>query len=164
MLKHTETTITINFELPFSAEKIFDFIILPTSMPLYKGFLLFPAIKHVDSSDKVRRVGTRDQIFNTDGSTHISVTMNIIRPSHYLLEIGDIKIIGWKKILTGMIIGFYEDWTLTEVSPDKTAIERKLIIKSNSAWWVRLLIMPMITPQLKASLMLHHSRIKKALS
>lgn len=164
MLKHAESIIEINFELPFSCQTVFDFIILPTSMPLYKGFLLFPAIKYVQSSDTVRSVGTRDLIFNTDGSTHSSVTTKLIRPSQYLLEIGDIKLVGWKKILAGLIIGFKEDWTLSESSSRKTFINRKLVIIHRSDWWVNFLIIPFIKPQLKASLDLHHRRIKKALT
>ena len=161
---NVESAINFNFSLPFKAKTIFDFIILPKSMELYKGFFLIPGILLVKSSDPIRKEGTVDYIINNDGSTHSSVTKVLSSPHRYTLEIGEIKIIGLKKLLASIIIGFKEDWELQDDQNNHCLINRKLIIIHRRVWWARLLMASFIKPQLAYSLHLHHQRLKKALA
>ena len=159
-----EESIDLHFEMPYSREKLFQFIILPTSMPLYTGFMLIPGIVRVDSSDNIRRIGTRDHIFNNDHSTHSSVTLDLIAPSRYVLHIDEIKAVGYKKIFSSLLLGFKEDWSMESIENNqKTKVHRRLVILHARPWWAKLLIVLFIKPQLKQSLLIHHKNICKTL-
>lgn len=159
-----EEKIFVYTKMNFSAKAIFDFIIKPENMVLYTGFLLFPGIKKVDSSDKVRTQGTVDKIINTDNSSHVSTTDILIPHSRYSLTLKNIIVTGFKKKLANPILGFREDWILVENQTDLTSIERSLYIQYKEGGFNHFLVRFFIRPQLYFSLLKHHQNILKSLS
>jgi hypothetical protein len=132
-------------------------------MPLYTGAFLIPGIVSVKTSETPRRVGTRDFILNNDGSSHSSVTIDLVRPTIYKLHIDQINSIGAKKILASIIVGFKEEWIL---QPDgsKTNIHRKLEILHADNFLSKIFAEYILKPQLIASFKSHHKKIIKALT
>jgi len=152
--------IAIDFFLPASPEEVFDFVILPENMPLFRGFFLIPGIKHVHSSHTPRSVGCVDSITNTDGSFHRSVTLVLEKNRKYELEIGKIVPVGWKKSLANPLEGFAESWTF-EASNQQTFIRRKLFIYYRAGFLNFLLVHFFIKPQLYFSLIFHHIELHR---
>ncbi len=157
-----EEKIVVNFSLPFSARKIFDFIILPKNMELYQGFGILPGIKSVSSSDAIRKVGTLDKVQNTDGSSHESVTDILLPGERYGLTLGNIQAVGYKKKLANPIIGFNEDWVFHSHG-DHTHIERSLVVKYEPGLWNKIIVKYIACPQLKQSFHRHHANLEAAL-
>jgi len=127
---HKKISITFDIKFKVSAETVFDFIIKPTNMPLYTGFFLAPGIQSVRSSDSIRKVGTIDYILNTDGSSHQSKTIELVRGKTYDLVIFNIETKGWKKIFDFILEGFEEKWSFNNSNDSSFCmIHRKLVIK-----------------------------------
>lgn len=159
----SEENIAIHFDLPFSAKVVFDFIIKPSNMPLYQGFLLIPGIKHVVSSDLIRKVGTIDKVHNTDSSSHESLTQILNPEAKYSLQLSNIQAVGFKKKLANPIVGFREDWIFKNHG-EHTYIERTLVVIYKKSFFNLLFIKLFICPQLHLSLLKHHKNVHKALS
>lgn len=157
-----EEKICIKFSLPFDAKKIFNFIILPKNMELYQGYGILPGIKNVDSSDPIRKTGTLDKVFNTDGSTHESVTDILLPGERYKLTLGNIQAVGYKKYLANPVIGFSEDWVF-HAHGVHTHIERSLVIIYRPGFWNKIMVKYLAVPQLKKSFHRHHSNLLMAL-
>ncbi len=157
-----EEKIVVNFSLPFSAEKIFDFIILPKNMELYQGYGILPGIKVVYSSDATRKVGTLDRVQNTDGSSHESVTDVLERGKHYKLSLGNIQAVGYKKKIANPIVGFTEDWFF-DPHGDHTHIERTLVVHYRPGFFNWLMVKYLAAWQLKKSFHRHHRALIEAL-
>lgn len=153
-----ETQIDIHFSLPFSAKRVFDFIILPKNMPLYEGYGLVPGIKNVRSSDAVRREGTIDFITNTDGSSHQSKTDFLEAEKRYALTLSHIKIPGLKEKLGNPLMGFLEDW-IFRGEGEKVHIERTLVIIYREGIFNHWLVHFLIKPQMRKSLLRHHENL-----
>lgn len=158
-----EKFIHIHFTLPFSAKKVFDFIIRPENMPLYKGYFLVPGIKVVHSSDAIRKVGTVDKITNTDGSSHESRTDVLDDEKRYALTLSNIKIHGLKEKLANPLTGFKEDWVF-KADGGHVHIERTLVIFYKKGLINELMVRIVIYPQMVMSLHKHHQRVSSALS
>lgn len=157
-----EEKIVVNFSLPFSAEKIFDFIILPKNMELYQGYGILPGIKRVHSSDAIRKVGTLDRVENTDGSSHESITDVLERGKHYKLSLGNIKAVGYKKKIANPVVGFTEDWVF-HAHENHTHIERSLIVYYQPGFLNKLMVKYLAAPQLLQSFRRHHANLEQAL-
>lgn len=153
-----EEKIVVHFSLPFNAEKIFDFIILPKNMELYQGYGILPGIKTVHSSDGIRKVGTLDKVYNTDGSTHESVTSVLERARHYKLILGNVQAVGYKKKIANPVIGFIEDWVFHPYG-NQTHIERTLIVQYHSGFFNQLMVKYLASWQLKKSFQRHHAAL-----
>ena len=132
-------------------------------MPLYTGAFLIPGIISVKTSETPRRIGTRDFILNNDGSSHSSITLDLVRPTVYKLHIDQINSIGPKKMLASILLGFKEEWIL-EPNGQRTNIHRKLEILHAENTFAKLFAKYILKPQLMASFKNHHKKIIKALS
>ena len=159
-MKKAETSFVMNFTLPVEAKELFTFLALPENMILYTGFLLVPGIKNVVSSDAVRKVGTIDNVFNNDGSSHDSQTVVFDFGQRYSLELGNIKMSGLKSKLVTPIIGFKEDWILTPMG-NTTAVKRSIDIIYKKGLFNDLFVKCFVTPQLYLSFVKHHQNIAK---
>ena len=160
--KIIEENIDIYFDMPLPPKELFDFIIKPSSMTLYKGFMLIPGIKTVDSSDVIRKAGTRDSITNADGSSHSSLTIELVSPSIYNLEIGQIRAVGYKKLLAPVLSGFKEQWTINPSTDGKfSKVHRRLVVLRANNLLSKLIVRFALGPQLKQSLLIHHKNIIK---
>lgn len=159
-MKQVETSFVMNFTLPVEAKELFTFISLPENMVLYTGFFLIPGIKNVISSDHVRRVGTIDTVFNNDGSSHKSQTQVFDFGQRYSLELGSIKMTGFKAKLATPIIGFKEDWILTSKG-NTTSIKRSIEIIYKKGLMNDLFVKYFVCPQLYFSFVKHHQNIAK---
>lgn len=153
-------TIVIDFSLPASSEQVFDFVILPENMPLFRGFLLIPGIKKVHSSHSSRSVGCVDSIINTDGSSHSSVTLVLEKNRNYELKIGKIMPVGWKKSLANPLEGFTESWVFEERN-QQAYIRRRLSVIYHGGVFNALLVRTFIIPQLYFSLLIHHRELRR---
>ena len=157
-----EESIDIHFEIQMYPVDLFNFIIKPSSMTLYTGFMLIPGIISVNSSDVIRKTGTRDTITNDDGSTHSSLTIELISPSIYNLEIDQISAVGYKKILAPVLIGFKEQWSILPSFDGRSSkVHRRLVILRTNHFLSKLIVKFSLAPMLKISLMIHHKNIIK---
>lgn len=157
-----ETSIHIHFKLPFSAKKVFDFIVRPENMPLYQGYFLVPGIKVVNSSDAVRKVGTVDKITNTDNSSHESRTDVLEAEKRYALTLSNIKMNGFKEKLANPLTGFKEDWVF-HADGNHVQIDRTLVIFYKPGLLNELMVKWVIYPQMEMSLHRHHKNVLQAL-
>lgn len=153
-----ETKIDIHFSLPFSANRVFDFIIRPENMPLYQGYFLVPGIKNVVSSDSIRKVGTVDKITNTDCSSHESRTDVLDPEKRYSLTLSNIKMNGFKEKLANPLTGFKEDW-IFHADGNHVQIDRTLVIFYKEGFINEFLVNWVIKPQMELSLHRHHKNL-----
>ncbi len=158
-----ETKIDIHFSLPFSAKKVFDFIVLPENMPLYQGYFLVPGIKNVVSSDPVRKVGTVDKITNTDNSSHESRTDILEDAKRYSLTLSNFKMNGFKEKLANPLTGFKEDW-IFHADGNHVHIDRTLVIFHKEGLVNELMVKWVIYPQMVASLHRHHKNLLNSIA
>lgn len=153
----------INFTLPFTSKEVFEFVIKPDNMHLYTGFFLIPGIVDVKSSDAERKVGTVDQIANTDKSSHQSTTIELEDSRLYGIRIENITLRGWKQKLGAPIIGFRERWVLSD-HEGVSHIHRTLDILFVDNFFNRLFVKYFVYPQLYISFLFHHQNVKKGLN
>jgi hypothetical protein len=151
--------IVMNFSMPFRANKLYEFIILPANMSLYEGKFLIPGIKNVVSSDPMRKVGTVDKVYNTDGSSHQTLTKTLIPGDKYSLLLDHITMSGYKKCLATPITSFVEEWSFHQGNGDECQIQRSLLINYQTGFFNHLFIKYFIIPQLTASFKKHHSNL-----
>ena len=156
----TEQTIDLYFEMPFSTEKLFDFIILPGSLSLFTGFMMIPGVLRAESTHLERGVGTRDYVLNKDRSSHFSTTTDLVYPSQYNLFINQMRHRGYKKILTSILLGLRDEWTITPLDGGtKSAVHRKIVILRTNNLFAKFIISCFFAPQLKKSMLIHHQNI-----
>ena len=158
-----EEKIYIHFTMPVEPQTLFDFIIKPSNMPLYEGFLLIPGIKNVISSDVVRKVGTIDKITNSDGSSHQSRTDILESGARYSLSLSHIEMTGFKKKLANPMVALREDWIM-KPEGQHTKIERSLFLIYKKGFFNTLFVRFFIFPQMYFSLLKHHQNLLKSLS
>lgn len=159
-MSQLETSLVMNFTLPIEANALFTFVANSENMVLYTGCFLVPGIKHVVSSDSVRKVGTVDAVANTDGSSHDARTVIFDYGRRYSLYLDNFKLTGYKSKLATPIIAFKEDWILTPKG-DSTQINRSIDIVYKKSFLNNLLVKYFIYPQLYFSFLKHHQNIAK---
>ncbi len=158
--------IEVKFELDFqvSKEKLFDFIILPENMPLYTGFFLAPGIANVHSTTLIRQTGTIDNILNTDGSTHQSLTKIFLKNEKYYLDIFNIQTKGFKKVFDIFLKSFNEKWDFYFLSSNTCRVKRVLEIHFHFPLIFILPTVFFVKWIFTKALEHHHKNIIKALS
>lgn len=153
--------LVMKFTLPVECSKLFAFIGRAENMVLYTGCFLIPGIKKSTSSDSERKVGTRDAISNTDGSTHDARTVIYDKDVRYSTYLDNFQMIGFKSKLATPIVAFKEDWIYTPQG-SSTHIERSIDIVYKKGLFNSLLVKYFIYPQLYISFLKHHQNIGKA--
>lgn len=161
MRQTQNTKLIMNFSLPIEANTLFTFVADSENMILYTGYFLVPGIKYVVSSDIVRKVGTLDNVFNTDGSSHDARTMIFDYGARYSLYLDNFKLKGFKTKLATPIVAFKEDWIFSPQG-QSTQIKRSLVIEYKKGLFNTLLVKYFIYPQLYFSFLKHHQNIAQA--
>lgn len=160
-MNNLETSLVMNFTLPIEAKTLFTFVAKSENMVLYTGCFLIPGIKNVVSSDKVRKVGTVDAVFNTDGSSHDARTVILDHGIRYSLYLDNFQMVGFKAKLATPIVAFKEDWILTTAG-ESTQVKRSIDIVYKKGFINTLFVKYFVYPQLYFSFLKHHQNIVKA--
>lgn len=161
MMKTQTATLSMNFSLPIETSTLFEFVARCENMVLYTGYFLIPGIKYVVSSDVVRKVGTLDSVFNTDGSSHDSRTLILDHGVRYSLYLDNFQVKGLKAKLATPIVAFKEDWIFSPQG-QSTQLKRSLVIDYKKGFFNTLLVKYFIYPQLYFSFLKHHQNITQA--